>query len=175
MVLGDFNEITRLDEQVGQVDKNAAQMSSFREALLDCDLLDLGFSGPVCTWSNNRGHTALVRARLDRAVASAEWMSLFPMATFSHLAVACSDHMGLLLNTNGNSGEQRVDRRRKKLFRFEKAWIREAGCEEVIAGAWNVVPIGTSMYRVAEKIKQCRMNLIQWSQAHVRITPRLIE
>jgi hypothetical protein len=97
------------------------------------------------------------------------------MATVSHLAVACSDHMGLLLNTNGNSGEQRVDRRRKKLFRFEKAWIHEAGCEEVIAGAWNVIPIGTAMYRVAEKIKQCRMNLIQWSQAHVRVTPRLIE
>ena len=31
------------------------------------------------------------------------------------------------------------------------------------------------MYQVAEKIKQCRVNLLQWSQAPVRITPRLIE
>uniref|UniRef100_A0A2N9HU49 CCHC-type domain-containing protein n=1 Tax=Fagus sylvatica TaxID=28930 RepID=A0A2N9HU49_FAGSY len=147
MVLGDFNEITRISEQLGQVDRNVAQMSSFREALLDCDLLDLGFSGPTCTWSNNREHTALVRARLDRVVASARWMSLFPMVFVSHLVVACSDHIGLLVDTDGGVGEQREGRRRKKLFRFEKTWIREAGCEEVVAGAWNVLPVGTAMYR----------------------------
>ena len=175
MVLGDFNEITRIEEQLGQVDRNVAQMSSFREALLDCDLLDLGFSGPACTWSNNREHTALVRARLDRAVASVGWMSLFPMVSVSHLVVACSDHMGLLVDTGGGLGERREEWRRKKLFRFEKTWIREAGCEEVVAGAWTVLPMGTAMYQVAEKIKQCRVNLLQWSQAPVRITPRLIE
>ena len=31
------------------------------------------------------------------------------------------------------------------------------------------------MYWVSEKIKQCRVNLLQWSQSHVRVTPRLID
>jgi hypothetical protein len=36
-------------------------------------------------------------------------------------------------------------------------------------------PIGTAMYRVTQKIKQCRINLLQWSQSHVRVTPKLID
>jgi hypothetical protein len=35
MVMGDFNEIMRIDEMVRQVDGNATQMALFREALLD--------------------------------------------------------------------------------------------------------------------------------------------
>jgi hypothetical protein len=40
---------------------------------------------------------------------------------------------------------------------------------------WAVQPIGTAMYRVSQKIKQCRVNLLQWSQSHVRVTPNLID
>ena len=61
------------------------------------------------------------------------------------------------------------------MFRFEKTWVHEAGCEDVIAGAWDVHPAGIAMFQVVEKIKNCRINLIRWSQAHVRITPKLIE
>jgi hypothetical protein len=110
MVMGDFNEIMRIDEMVGQADRNTTQMALFREALLDCELIDMGFTGSALTWSNNREQTALVRARLDRVVANSGWMSLFPMAVISHLVVACSDHMGLLFNTMGSSEVQRVDR-----------------------------------------------------------------
>jgi hypothetical protein len=31
------------------------------------------------------------------------------------------------------------------------------------------------MFRVIEKIKNCRVHLLQWSQAQVRLTPQLIE
>jgi hypothetical protein len=175
MVMGDFNEITRLEEMVGRIDRNATQMALFRETLLDCELSDLGFTGSALTWSNNREQNALVRARLDRVVANSGWRSLFPLVVVSHLAVACSDHMGLLVDTNENAGVQRVVRRRRKLFRFEKNWVREAGCEDVIAGAWDIHPAGTAMFQVVEKIKNCHISLIQWSQGHVRITPRLIE
>ena len=111
MVMGDFNKITRIDEMVRQVDRNATQMALFREALLDCELNDLGFTGSALTWSNNRDQNALVRARLDRVVVDSGWMRLFPLAIISHLVVAYSDHMGLLVDTNGSSGVQRGERR----------------------------------------------------------------
>ena len=37
---GDFNEILRQDEQIGQNDRSEAQMVSFRECLADCRLAD---------------------------------------------------------------------------------------------------------------------------------------
>jgi hypothetical protein len=39
------------------------------------------------------------------------------------------------------------------MFRFEKAWLKEPGCEEVIESAWEVQPIGTAMHKVTQKIK----------------------
>jgi hypothetical protein len=78
-------------------------MAAFREALTDCSLLDMGFNGPPFTWSNKREHHALVRARLDRCVVNSRWLHLFPGAILSHLIVASSDHMGLLLDSKGAS------------------------------------------------------------------------
>ena len=173
--MGDFNEITRLEEKMSRDARNANQMVGFREALLDCSLQDLGFIGAEFTWSNKRDYLGLVQARLDRGVASGQWRSLFPNASVRHLVVASSDHMGLLMDTLPSHAVLQGNGRRKKLFRFEKSWLRELGCEDVIATAWGVQPIGTAMYRVSQKIKQCRVNLLQWSQSHVRATPILID
>ena len=74
MVIGDFNEIMRIDEKVGRDDRNANQMASFRDALTDCSLLDMGYTGPSFTWSNKRADHALVRALLDRGMANSAWL-----------------------------------------------------------------------------------------------------
>uniref|UniRef100_A0A2N9F3X0 Reverse transcriptase domain-containing protein n=1 Tax=Fagus sylvatica TaxID=28930 RepID=A0A2N9F3X0_FAGSY len=54
IVFGDFNETISLDEQCGREDRSLIQMANFREALVDCELQDLGFQGPEFTWSNRR-------------------------------------------------------------------------------------------------------------------------
>ena len=102
-------------------------------------------------------------------------MQLFPHASISHLIVASSDHVGLLLDSWTNQPRNSAPQRKRRMFRFEKAWLKEPGCEEVIESAWEVQPIGMAMYRVTQKIKQCRINLLQWSQSHVRVTPKLID
>ena len=43
--MGDFNEITQLEEKSGREDRNANQIQGFQEVLLDCSLQDLGFVG----------------------------------------------------------------------------------------------------------------------------------
>jgi hypothetical protein len=64
----------------------------------------MGFHGPEFTWSNRRLGSALVRVRLDRAVANPEWFQMFPSAVVSHLVVPSSDHMGLLVNISPPPG-----------------------------------------------------------------------
>ncbi len=159
----------------GGEDRNFNQMNAFREVLLDCSLQDLGYIGADFTWTNGRYDGGLVRVRLDRYVANEDWIKLFSGATNSHLSVASSDHMALLLDSRENIQPIPPIRHRRKLFRFEKSWLREQGCEDTIAAAWDIHPIGTAMFRVTQKIKQCRINLLQWSQSLVKATPRLLD
>ncbi|KAK3205406.1 hypothetical protein Dsin_019452 [Dipteronia sinensis] len=41
-------------------------MSDFSEAVEDCGLSDMGFRGPIFTWSNKREGSAMISERLDR-------------------------------------------------------------------------------------------------------------
>ncbi len=149
-------------------------MVAFREAISDCQLQDLGYLGPDFTWSNRRENGALVRVRLDRCLATGEWLRLFPRAQVSHIIVSFSDHMGLMTLLDPYMDPPAGTRRRRR-FRFEHIWVRERGCEEAIREAWSVSLVGTPMYVVVQKIKQCRVNLLCWSQNQFRVTPRLIE
>ena len=146
LVFGDFNEITALKEQWGRIDRSLAQMAAFREVLADCSLQDLGFQGAAFTWSNRRLSGDLVRVRLDRSVANAEWISLFPNARVQHIVVAASDHMGLLIHMDPAQAPNIC--RKKIRFRFEHMWVREAGCEEAIREGWSVQVSGTPMFTV---------------------------
>ena len=173
LVLGDFNEIMALEEKCGREDRSFRQMARFREALSDCSLSDLGFVGPEFTWSNNREDDELVRVRLDRGVASQEWRSLFPKALVRHISVVHSDHIGLLLELVPCIPQ--VRKKKSRLFRFDHSWVHEEDWEGVIAEAWSSSHSGTPMFCLAQKIKQCRLKLLQWSQSQARPTPRNIE
>jgi len=74
---GDFNEILEQEEKQGASLRRNSQINNFRMALEDCDLSDLGFSGPRYTWSNSKSDGNFTQERLDRAVANREWCSRF--------------------------------------------------------------------------------------------------
>lgn len=67
-------------------------MESFRSALEDCQLGDLGFRGSKYTWTNCRETAYFMKERLDRAVANAEWCTQFQEIDVSILAALSSDH-----------------------------------------------------------------------------------
>ncbi|KAL0305061.1 UNVERIFIED_CONTAM: hypothetical protein Sangu_3053800 [Sesamum angustifolium] len=66
-------------------------MRNFRNALLECDLHDMGYIGDPFMWSNRQLAPFKVE-RLDRACANLGWAHLFPDASVSHLLQTCSDH-----------------------------------------------------------------------------------
>lgn len=158
MLLGDFNEIVALEETCGRDDQSLVQMAGFRDVLADCELEDLGFLGPKFTWYQKRDDGALVRVQLDCGVATSTWRLLFPNVTVRHVVVANSDHMGLLLKVV--TTPIRVQRKKRRLFRFEHVWVREGSCKEVILEAWSHIQVGTPMFRLVQKIKQCRIKLL---------------
>ncbi|GMI65482.1 hypothetical protein HRI_000217500 [Hibiscus trionum] len=66
LVMGDFNEILYSFEKEGGLLRNERQMEGFRNALSDCSLEDLGYTGCWFTWEKGRMASTTIRERLDR-------------------------------------------------------------------------------------------------------------
>lgn len=79
-------------------------------------------------------------------------------AMVQHIDKQASDHNMLVLDTKPEGSK------RMKRFYFDKRWLGQTGVEKVIKSAWEPDCIGSPMYKVAYKIKRCRMALIRWSK-----------
>ncbi|KAA3474146.1 reverse transcriptase [Gossypium australe] len=73
LVLGDFNEITSSCEKREGRLRSENQMTKFRNALEDCGLINLGFSGRWYTWERGRFQETNICERLDRGLLMQAW------------------------------------------------------------------------------------------------------
>jgi len=135
LCFGDFNEILMQQEKRGGSPKPQNSIDSFSRVVHECDLTDLGFTGYPFTWSNNRGGGDNVQERLDRFLANSSWLAIFPWNRVRHLHKRHSDHLPILVDST-NSGLAVQCKSRKKLWRFEKAWLRTPESEEKLKRAW---------------------------------------
>ena len=160
LVIGDFNELTRMSEKEGGSSRPRQQMMRFVETIDYCGLKDMGFIGPCFTWLYQKKDGTQIRERLDRALATNEWINRFPMARLYHLTSLASDHSPLLLRFTN----KRRRRRPRRLFRFEKMWLKDPRCEAVVLEAWNEGLTSISDYPLLSCLDQCRMKLEAWNK-----------
>ena len=97
LTIGDFNEITGTSEKEGGSDKPRQQMKNFIDTINFCRLCDLGFNGLKFTRTYHQGNGMQIRERLDRALATPDWVNMFPKAKLFHLSSSVSDHLPLVL------------------------------------------------------------------------------
>lgn len=86
LLVGDFNEILASKEKKGGRPFWRERNHNMQPFIDQCNLIDLGFSGPGLTWTNFRDGRANVRKRLDRAISNRKWRLFFPEAQVVHLA-----------------------------------------------------------------------------------------
>ena len=111
-IFGDFNEVLFSSEKKGGAVRPEPQMRRFRDAIADCELLEVPFSGSAVTWSN--GDTA---ERLDRGFVNASAIQVWPNLHEQHIDAGSSDHLVFLFNTRGHCSSGKHRRRRR--FQFE--------------------------------------------------------
>ncbi|KAH6762363.1 hypothetical protein C2S52_019796 [Perilla frutescens var. hirtella] len=110
---GDFNEILYHHEKSGGVVREEVRIVNFRMALQDCALEDIGYSGFNYTWSNNHEGSKNILERLDRFLATDDWMEKFPLVKVEHLVRVVSDHSLIHLFEIRN---KRSQGRKKRIF-----------------------------------------------------------
>ncbi|KAL8133796.1 hypothetical protein AgCh_009020 [Apium graveolens] len=100
-IIGDFNDIMYEHEKKGGRKCDNRVLEGFKEAVFDSNLIDIGFMGSEFTWEKSRGSSTWVQERLDRALATQQWCTMFPQATVQVLdKVSTSDHMPIFLEVN---------------------------------------------------------------------------
>lgn len=99
-----------------------------------CNLTELDFEGYRYTWSNGRKDNENIQSRLDRVHINPTFMEMFPGSKVSHLPRFGSDHAAIRIEF----GDQELNdtTRRKHLFRFEEAWLKDSHCEEMVKRCW---------------------------------------
>ena len=108
------------DEKLGGLLVNRTRISTFRNCIDNCGLMDLGFHGLRFMWTNKSPcWQTTIKERLDRGLGNAEWATLFPSAEIHHLPKVKSDHCPILLSTNLK------ERKPPKPFRFEQMWLTD--------------------------------------------------
>ena len=119
------------DMDTTSVNVNKLRMQNFNSYVKECDLFDLGFSGPAYTWTNKRFSSTPIFERLDRCLANAEWCTLFPNTNVFNLPIILSDHAPILISTGSTF------RRPKLQFKFENWWTYEEDFQGVAKNAWS--------------------------------------
>ena len=127
LCLGDFNEILSVDEKIGGVQRTQKQMKGFRSAVNTCGFKDLGFTGPRFTRCNMQEREDRVYLRLDRALATQNWIDNYREVRVHHIVDSTSDHFTLLISDSFAPQPPR-----KRRFHFEAMWTKKKKCRDII-------------------------------------------
>lgn len=135
-------------------------LDGFNKALDNCQLDDLAVEGGQFTWERSRGKPDWVKERLDRALATVDWMSNFADYQVISIPSVSSDHCALLLLP-----VKLAFRSRTYHFRFENAWLEEEeDCKRVVEEGWG----RDRELGVQGKIELCAKLLGAWGKDKLR-------
>lgn len=148
-MIGDFNDILDASEKVGGVTHTVRSMLDFHTFVTDSRLLDLGFMGYPFTWRNRRLDVG-IQERLDRGLATDQWLYLYPDAKIHHLLVVGSDHVMLLLQTQSEL------KRWQRQFIYDPRWNTTDGFRQLVKDRWGKPFCGSRSVQVVSKL--------QWSE-----------
>ncbi|XP_035544579.1 uncharacterized protein LOC118347976 [Juglans regia] len=163
LCMGDFNKILTNVEKFGAANKPISQMESFREALYDCELTDLGYKRSMYTWSNKREGGEFTKERLDRVLGNGDMQMSYSSCLVQVLHVMHFDHNPLFILCEC---EDEMQRRLVKIFRYEALWSKKQECKELIKRVWGASITGcNTMSSLKLGLAHCRNQLTHWSKA----------
>ncbi|KAL4297791.1 hypothetical protein GQ457_12G013530 [Hibiscus cannabinus] len=136
LIGGDFNELLCHSEKEGGRRKPRGLIENFRDCLHRNDLFDCKPSSGWFTFTYTNGCHGTIRERLDRFVASPDWLSLYPLFRATSSFTAMSDHCILLMDSDPIV-DNGAPRRGGDYFRYDNCWATESACIDKVHTAWS--------------------------------------
>ena len=144
-------------------------MDSFREIVNCCGFHNLGYCGPDYTWSNMQEGESRICLRLDRALATLEWLARFERMKVYHLVDSTLDHCALLVTDSRARHQPRV-----RHFHFEAHWVKREDCKNIIEASWGFGVDLSTPEGIAKNLRICAADLSRWNLAVYGQIPKKI-
>ncbi|XP_058776661.1 uncharacterized protein LOC131650982 [Vicia villosa] len=155
-IVGDFNEVLRADERIGEGgSKHARGMEDFWGFVEDMDLVDVNCVGGNFTWFKDNGKAM---SRLDSFLLSRNIVEEWEVIDQRIERRDISDHSPIRLNVG------KIDWGPKN-FRFNNAWFKHEGFMEFIKDEWGKLSfMGRGDYVLYAKLKALKEKLQVWNR-----------
>ncbi|CAN1220819.1 hypothetical protein LINGRAPRIM_LOCUS65 [Linum grandiflorum] len=164
---GDFNAILLHYEKLSPHNSHSNSIATFQPFVSQLGLHDIHPLGPFFTWTNKQTPDTLVR--LDRFLASSDWLRLFPKGTITNLSDVGSDHRAILYLHHRLSAPPCY-------FSFENRWTTNQEAKEIIQTAWaSSKPTGSCLFRLHKKLAATRYALVNWQKLGTSNSHRMIK
>ncbi|KAL8523191.1 hypothetical protein ACS0TY_013240 [Phlomoides rotata] len=156
-VIGDFNVVLGEHERCTTAPGHTIATREFQEFLDEADFFEIEAQGSAYTWVCRRSNK-YIAAKLDRALASQQFLDLWATVGLNILPRWSSDHHPLkLVLTNDVPTLPRP-------FRFQSMWLSHDGFLAVVRDSWSQTSdIRNPVVRVASKLRNLRTVLRQWN------------
>jgi exonuclease III len=169
LLFGDFNIVLSNNEKSRGNPLEPNLTTSFRNTINHCDLQDLGYKGNIFTWTNRQQGDQLIKSRLDRFLATPNWISMFPNYNNTHLYRYQSDHCPLLLDFSyfmpkRNTPHHQIGKR------FEQMWTTDKQHTTIMKRAWQ-----NKTGNINEKLQHSLNELHKWGKATFGDIPKRIK
>ncbi|XP_074295711.1 uncharacterized protein LOC141623507 [Silene latifolia] len=155
--MGDFNQVEFQSDKLSMNTRTISGAYDFNIWRITNQLVDIPFKGPRYTWCNNRKGVKRMYERIDRALGSKEWFSLFPNTEIKHYPIQISDHAPIELDlqlTKNNS---------QKPYKLDACVLSYDECVTLIKEIWQQRVWGTPTFRVARKLSRVRQQVKKWA------------
>ena len=138
--IGDYNEVLSQNEFQGYGPRNNWQIMNFRQALMDSNLHDLGYEGFTYTWCHSQTYPNTIRARLDCACATQDFLDIFLESKIKHMHSILADHLPIVFSFENfiKFSKTKNKVKRFKHFMFEAMWIQADNCENIFVNLGKI-------------------------------------
>lgn len=127
----------------------------------------------ILAWVNRRRTENLVFERLDRFVGGLNWRLLYPIVKVSSLDFFHSDHRPICLQLTSSYPQRRTKHLASTtMFRFERFWLTEADCGEVVELGWGAHDLNIPL---RQRILSCKEALQTWARTKFQSIPNKIK
>ncbi|KAJ9545225.1 hypothetical protein OSB04_024932 [Centaurea solstitialis] len=156
IVCGDFNEVRSADERKGSTfDPLGARC--FNSFISSAGLSEFSLGGRKFTWMNA---DCSKLSKLDRFLASVDFVALWPSAHSLALPRIYSDHCPILLDCG------RVDFGPTP-FKLFNSWLAKPGFEDLVRGRWNdplpEFEVFSKVERLSRKLRHLKALIKSWN------------
>ena len=154
-VFEDFNIIRYLSERLG-CEAFSPAMFAFSDFIEANYLMDLPLEGASFTWFRDSGQDCM--SRIDRTLASVDWVDHFGNVSQRVLPRVVSDHCPLLV-VEGSVKKGR------SAFKFKNMWLKEKGFVERVRHWWNgYCFLGSPSFILGRKLKALKEDMKKWNK-----------